>query len=70
MFEKRLQNMTNKERALFRAYGLMRECMNDCKLDGQLALARAFEVAAELLEAGAEADWQYLNEFEYNWKES
>lgn len=62
MFQKKLSEMTEQERALFRAYGIMRECAYYWHGYNEAA-AVAYERAAELLKAGAETNWNYLNEF-------
>jgi len=60
---------TERDRAVFRAYGIIRERANFWRdnYEGYPGLVRAmaYESAAEMLEAAMTENWEALNQFDY-----
>jgi len=64
--EKNRNEMTDRELAMLRAYGILRERANYWRLSpADPVRAIAYESAATILEAGMNEDWETLNQFDY-----
>lgn len=63
--DKNINEMTEQERCMLRAYGIIRERANIARLERDFVKATAYESAAEMIRYGINCNWECLNQFDY-----
>ena len=60
---KKMSEMTNQERCLLRAYGIMRERAEDAKYNKDFVRATAYESASDMLRYAVNENWECLRQY-------